>query len=359
MSSQAISNTNSLEYNKKRLTENHFSENSHYIDEGDSLKVTPEDFNQEGDKVKERLQNKINDFIPMRSDDLVSHYSLKEEEFINRNKYTRNSNKASILAKEIANIQHADAKVNGRSSSNTDSLHDFFKEVRDSIVTGKSDYLDILKDIFSKYMDFVNKLRTILSQLSEITKAGKKDDTVNVDFYTLFDNLRGLRENYTDNPSFSKLFFKKSIDFTRDEDGRYFRVIDGEKIYYEDVNQVNNAIDAINDLFKGIKGFNLKPNIHNYPSSVYAEFTMAIDFHDLDKIIEDVKRRAEGDHEILQNEFNLFKNSLDALEKKINTNLDELSKKYSAANSNYDNFVKIVSSTMNTLLEMAKGFLRF
>ncbi|WP_280790840.1 IpaD/SipD/SspD family type III secretion system needle tip protein [Proteus mirabilis] len=30
-----------------------------------------------------------------------------------------------------------------------------------------------------------------------------------------------------------------------------------------------------------------------------------------------------------------------------------MSKKYSTANSNYDNFVKIVSSTMNTLLEMA------
>ncbi len=62
---------------------------------------------------------------------------------------------------------------------------------------------------------------------------------------------------------------------------------------------------------------------------------------------------------ILQTEFDLFKKSLDALEKKMNTNLDELSKKYSSANSNYDNFVKIVSSSMNTLLEMAKGFLRF
>ncbi|WP_454208645.1 IpaD/SipD/SspD family type III secretion system needle tip protein [Proteus sp. Marseille-Q3619] len=62
---------------------------------------------------------------------------------------------------------------------------------------------------------------------------------------------------------------------------------------------------------------------------------------------------------ILQTEFDLFKKSLDSLEKRMNSNLDELSKKYSSANSNYDNFVKIVSSTMNTLLEMAKGFLRF
>nr|WP_257882430.1 MULTISPECIES: IpaD/SipD/SspD family type III secretion system needle tip protein [Proteus] len=62
---------------------------------------------------------------------------------------------------------------------------------------------------------------------------------------------------------------------------------------------------------------------------------------------------------LLSSEFNLLKNGMDAFEKNINSNLDELSKKYSAANSNYDNFVKIVSSTMNTLLEMAKGFLRF
>nr|WP_269819634.1 IpaD/SipD/SspD family type III secretion system needle tip protein [Proteus penneri] len=62
---------------------------------------------------------------------------------------------------------------------------------------------------------------------------------------------------------------------------------------------------------------------------------------------------------LLSSEFNLLKNGMDAFEKNINSNLDELSKKYSAANSNYDNFVKIVSSTMNTLLEMSKGFLRF
>ncbi|WP_164971529.1 IpaD/SipD/SspD family type III secretion system needle tip protein [Proteus hauseri] len=68
---------------------------------------------------------------------------------------------------------------------------------------------------------------------------------------------------------------------------------------------------------------------------------------------------ANDSKDILQTEFDLIKKSIDAFEKKINTNLEELSKKYSAANSNFDNFVKIVSSTMNTLLEMAKGFLRF
>ncbi|MEW4518015.1 IpaD/SipD/SspD family type III secretion system needle tip protein [Proteus vulgaris] len=78
------------------------------------------------------------------------------------------------------------------------------------------------------------------------------------------------------------------------------------------------------------------------------------------KIREDNENRKKDSKykNILQTEFDLFKKSLDVLEKKINSNLDELSKKFSTANSNYDNFVKIVSSTMNTLLEMAKGFLR-
>ena len=77
------------------------------------------------------------------------------------------------------------------------------------------------------------------------------------------------------------------------------------------------------------------------------------------RVENDRKKEEAKCRNILQTEFDLFKKSLDTLEKRINTNLEELSKKYSAANSNFDNFVKIVSSTMNTLLEMAKGFLRF
>ena len=44
------------------------------------------------------------------------------------------------------------------------------------------------------------------------------------------------------------------------------------------------------------------------------------------------------------------------IRKEINTNLDELSKKYSSANSNYDNFIKIITNSINSLLDMAKNF---
>lgn len=358
MVSQVIGNFNSLEHNKKLLTEEQFSENSNYIGEKNRGKLIQDDFNQEGYKVKEKLQNKINDFIPALSAYLVSNYCVKEEEIINRNKYAINSSNARTLEKDLSQIQYADSKINSRSNSNADSLRDFFKEVRDSIITGKSDYLDILKDIFSKYMDYVNKLRTILSQLSELTKAGAKEGTVNVSFGQLLNELEALRRKYNSAPQYSEYFFKKDITFIKDDDG-YFRIINGEKIYYKNNMQVDAALKAIEDLLKEIKGIKLDKKNNSTPPSIAFTFGVSIDFSDLDKVIDDLVERSKNKDDILQNEFDLFKKTLDALGKKINTNLDELSKKYSAANSNYDNFVKIVSSAMNTLLEMAKGFLRF
>lgn len=97
---------------------------------------------------------------------------------------------------------------------------------------------------------------------------------------------------------------------------------------------------------------NVRPNID-------FSFDVNLDLSGIDKLISYLGKMKIGGQDILQTEFDLMKKTLDAVEKGVNANLDELSKKYSSANSNYDNFVKIVSSTMNTLLEMAKGFLRF
>ncbi|QAV22723.1 hypothetical protein PH4a_04935 [Proteus hauseri] len=127
-------------------------------------------------------------------------------------------------------------------------------------------------------------------------------------------------------------------------------------MYYENYDAVNQNIQAVEKTLSEIKGLIFKKEDRSKDPYTRIYFSLTTDFSDVIKLQHAI---ANDSKDILQTEFDLIKKSIDAFEKKINTNLEELSKKYSAANSNFDNFVKIVSSTMNTLLEMAKGFLRF
>ncbi|MDM3564602.1 IpaD/SipD/SspD family type III secretion system needle tip protein [Proteus vulgaris] len=293
----------------------------------------------------------------------------------------------------------------------TDSLSDFFQEVKQSIVAGKNDYLDILKVIFSNYMDYVRELRTTITSLSQYTKAGKKDGHIAVNYSDFKKELEKIKIKHQEKLG-NDAFFHIQILFECKNDHGFFRHVDNQKIHYKNKNQVDKAVHTIERLLKDIKGIKIKKEecLSEKNKDINFKFFGSVDFDDINKFInnidttisiegilseseiekkrkklisentslfgvvkpgfdigkEMIKIREDNENRkkdskyknILQTEFDLFKKSLDVLEKKINSNLDELSKKFSTANSNYDNFVKIVSSTMNTLLEMAKGFLR-
>ncbi|MCS6716270.1 IpaD/SipD/SspD family type III secretion system needle tip protein, partial [Proteus terrae] len=135
-------------------------------------------------------------------------------------------------------------------------------------------------------------------------------------------------------------------------------------IVFEEFDRFLNIIAEKESKEKKLTEDELQEKRKNYIKDLKDELFYKMSFGNTKKILEqsfeaqaDEKMkewRKENDERVmsnvLQTEFDLFKKSLDALEKKMNTNLDELSKKYSSANSNYDNFVKIVSNTMNTLL---------
>lgn len=104
----------------------------------------------------------------------------------------------------INNINKDRALINTRSTfqtiqnnlsvqNPTDSLNDLFDNVKQSIIAGKNDYLDVLKDIFSKYMEYVRELREILSELGKSTKAGSKDGYINVNLDDLVNKLAILK----------------------------------------------------------------------------------------------------------------------------------------------------------------------
>lgn len=298
------------------------------------------------------------------------------------------------------------------SGYSTDSLSDFFYEVKQSIVVGKYDYLDVLKDVFSNYMDYVRDLRTAITSIIQYTKAGKKDGCIAINYIELKKTLENVKKEYQEKLG-EKSFFQNTLLFEYQNDGAYIRKIGKHLISYKDKEHIHQALNAMEKLLTDIKGIKvIKENhVSAIKNNIGLNFIGHIDFDDLDNFlskintdismdgvlsdaeiekkrkqllydntslfglvrpgfdIEEEMRRVKKDNEnkkeevkyknVLQTEFDLFKKSLDSLEKRMNSNLDELSKKYSSANSNYDNFVKIVSSTMNTLLEMAKGFLRF
>ncbi|MBG6016603.1 IpaD/SipD/SspD family type III secretion system needle tip protein [Proteus mirabilis] len=259
------------------------------------------------------------------------------------------------FSNDLNNIQAKD------NSYETDSLSDLFNNVKQSIISGKEDYLDVLKDIFSNYMNFVNELRQTISNLNKYQKAGSKEGMVHFDFKSFFIDLSNIRDKYK-NPTGSvddPFVFKSRLFFQHQKDGTYVRTIDGQEVHYNDKQQVNNATDALENLLRGIKGIVITRDNRWSESDVDVDLRGKIDCTDLETLLNDLSKKTSNTEDIQQTEFELFRKTIDSLDKKINTNLDELSKKYSTANSNYDNFVKIVSSTMNTLLEMAKGFLRF
>lgn len=304
--------------------------------------------------VKRKYQEIYLNDMPV--DSQIERLSDKEKCFYLDEKYAKNSINQKNVLKEVNQASRALNNDKSKDDYPTDSLRDLFNEVKQSIVSGKNDYLDVLKDIFSNYMDFVKELRDTLSELSQSVKAGSKDGYINIDIKRLYYLLSGLKVDFQ-----GKNILNLEMYFKKDSDSRYYREINGEKIYYQNNVEADNVARTVEKLLNEIKGVTSKKEDHSAPvrPDIDFLFNVNIDLSGIDKLLSYLDGMPQGPHDILQTEFDLLKKTLDAVEKGVNTNLDELSKKYSSANSNYDNFVKIVSSTMNTLLEMAKGFLRF
>lgn len=349
-----------IKYNNLELNNN---DKQHDLISNNERNKRIDDFYIEKERVKLILKNNLADGLFSVPKNIKYVNLLEESIYSCDSQYEINNIYARILKKNISQIQYVDSQLNDRSSSNADSLHDFFKEVKDSIITGKNDYLDVLKDTFSNYMKFVNELREILASISKYVSAASDDNHINFKRKDFYKKIKDFIDKYS-SISNENLYFGEFV-FEQDSDGRFYREIGGERIY---ANGIMVPIDAIEDLLKDVKSGKFSTNQLPGPP-VKIEIYFKVDLSRFDKLLDLVLGGSSEDEmnkspdnatvKLLSSEFNLLKNGMDAFEKNINSNLDELSKKYSAANSNYDNFVKIVSSTMNTLLEMAKGFLRF
>ncbi|MFU9078104.1 hypothetical protein ACNART_17955, partial [Proteus sp. LHD240705] len=89
----------------------------------------------------------------------------------------------------------------------------------------------------------------------QATKAGRKDGYISVFPVDIANNL-SLFMNRLKSSFFSMEFFK-------DNDGRLYRIINGEKIYYKDQAEVDNAVNAVRKLLNQIKGVSLVKENHS------------------------------------------------------------------------------------------------
>ncbi|QJU42277.1 IpaD/SipD/SspD family type III secretion system needle tip protein [Serratia marcescens] len=89
----------------------------------------------------------------------------------------------------------------------------------------------------------------------------------------------------------------------------------------------------------------------------YAEgSTVKINLEPLDKLLELTKKNS-GKYMSPQ-KFAAFQSALQIHQEKLQTNMQTLIQKYSTANSTFDNLIKVLSSTIASLLESDKGFLQ-
>ncbi|MBI6407025.1 hypothetical protein [Proteus sp. PR00208] len=144
----------------------------------------------------------------------------------------------------------------------TDSLSDFFYEVKQSIVVGKNDYLDILKDVFSNYMDYVRDLRAAITSITQYTKAGKKDGCIAINYIELKKVLENVKKSYHEKLG-EKSFFYTKLLFECQNDGSYIRKLGGHLISYKEKEQVYQSLNAIEKLLKDIKGIKVIKENHS------------------------------------------------------------------------------------------------
>ena len=325
------------------------NDNQFDIDTNHPANLNRENFNQEAEKVKESLSQALN-FADLNEVGYRANSNSKYQALVNENNYLKNSNNANTLINNIAFIQSANANINQNNSA--DSLHDFFSEIKKSIIVGKHDNLDVLKNIFSNYMEYVNGFRDALASLSTCIKPGKKEGTIGIDYLKFGKALLTFQETS------KKYITGLENNYEIQRNGTCIRNINNEEIYYNSKDEVEQSWKNVDDLLSSLKGVLVKNEKNIINNKVNEKFNISIDNNDYNKMTEIFHGKINY-NEVLQTEFDLFKKSLDAFEKKLNTNLDELSKKYSTANANFDNFTKVVSSAMNTLSEMARGFLRY
>lgn len=197
----------------------------------------------------------------------------------------------------------------------------------------KDDYLDAYSEAVSKYLAFNKALSDLISKLSSwiTTSSDGKEVTL---------NIGELRKALNDILAEFKPPNKNSVLYPKQDK-------DGEEI----------EGGSKEDAEKWARDFGLPESSVQEQPEGSGKWVVVIDTSPIDRMLDSIPK--DGDEKKMNPfELDIWRSGFTSQENQVKTMMQQLMQRYTTANSTYDNLVKVLSSTIASTLEVAKGFFR-
>lgn len=216
---------------------------------------------------------------------------------------------------------------------------EFWDEIAKLIGELKRGFLDTFQDAAKKYLDFSQVLTDIMSKLSSWITTKSDGKEVELDVGKLKEALDKLLEKF-------KLPSKNAVLWPpqkKEPDGKNDEIEGGSK----------------EDAAKWAKDLGLPDSsvVEQPPGS--DKYVVVIDTGPIQTMIDTLpKADDKGKATMTTQQLEIWRNGFTGQENQVKTTLQSLSQRYTTANANNENLVKILSGAIASMSESAKGFYR-
>lgn len=243
------------------------------------------------------------------------------------------------------------------------SLIVMFNDIQQTIRDANKSYLHSYRDVFKNSMEKFQEISGLLSEVSNYVNESSKDNFITLKQQKILDDFQQLKTKLSQEPD--GIIYQQGIKFIQHADGDYQKVGDDSDVRYTEAQALALMQSYRQSFEQKVTGTLIEaPNLDQINANSLTQgitIKIKIDIKPLERAIEVVKnlqQPTKDNLEISQARFNLINTAIDTTKKDYQAMLDEMSQRYNAANANYDNFVKILSSTINAMLDSTKSFLR-
>ncbi|VVE69889.1 Cell invasion protein SipD [Pandoraea anapnoica] len=219
------------------------------------------------------------------------------------------------------------------------SDQEFWDAIAKLIGELKSGFLDTFQEAAKKYLEFSQALTDIVSKLSSwITSQGDGKD-VKLDVGKLKEALEKLLEKFK-LPSQNAVLWPPQ---NKGDDGKDGEIEGGSK---------EDAEKWANDL-----GLPDSSVVEQPPGS--GKYVVVIDTGPIQTMIDTLPKADDnGIATMTTQQLEIWRNGFTGQENQVKTTLQSLSQRYTTANANYENLVKVMSGAIAAMSESAKSFYR-